>query len=50
MKKIFCVKEVPRLDWSSTSPFNLQPRLITFFYLNLGLVLFGLGESLLIAV
>ncbi|MCP4000224.1 MAG: hypothetical protein GY727_04855 [Gammaproteobacteria bacterium] len=47
--KIFTVKEVPRLDWSSATPLNLQPRLITFFYLNLGLVLFGLGESLLIA-
>jgi uncharacterized membrane protein YczE len=49
MTKIFTVKEIPRLDWSSATPFNLQPRLITFFYLNLGLVLFGLGESLLIA-
>ena len=49
MTKIFTVKEIPRLDWSSATPLNLQPRLITFFYLNLGLVLFGLGESLLIA-
>jgi hypothetical protein len=49
MTKIFTVKEVPRLDWSSATPLNLQPRLITFFYLNVGLVLFGLGESLLIA-
>jgi uncharacterized membrane protein YczE len=49
MTKIFTVKQVPRLEWSSATPFNLQPRLITFFYLNLGLVLFGLGESLLIA-
>jgi uncharacterized membrane protein YczE len=49
MTNIFTVKEIPRLDWSSATPFNLQPRLITFFYLNLGLVLFGLGESLLIA-
>jgi len=48
MTKIFTVKQVPRLEWSSATPFNLQPRLITFFYLNLGLVLFGLGESLLI--
>ena len=49
MTKIFTVKQVPRLEWSSATPFNLQPRLITFFYLNFGLVLFGLGESLLIA-
>jgi uncharacterized membrane protein YczE len=40
---------VPRLEWSSASPFNLRPRLSTLFYLNIGLVLFGLGESLLIA-
>jgi uncharacterized membrane protein YczE len=49
MIKIFTVKHIPRLSWSSTSPFNLRPKLLTFFYLNLGLVLFGLGESLLIA-
>jgi uncharacterized membrane protein YczE len=49
MKKIFSVRQIPRLKWSSPTPFNLRPRLITLFYLNLGLVLFGLGESLLIA-
>jgi len=49
MKKIFSVKQVPRLEWSSATPLNLKPRLITIAYLNLGLVLFGLGESLLIA-
>jgi len=49
MRKIFSVRQVPRLQWSSASPFNLRPRLSTLFYLNLGLVLFGLGESLLIA-
>ena len=27
----------------------MRPKLLTFFYLNLGLVLFGLGESILIA-
>ena len=31
------------------SPFNLRPGWLTLFYLNLGLVLFGLGESLLVA-
>ncbi len=49
MKKIFSVKQVPRLEWSSATPLNLRPRFITIAYLNLGLVLFGLGESLLIA-
>ena len=49
MEKIFAVKQVPQLEWSSATPLNLRPRLITLCYLNLGLVLFGLGESLLIA-
>ena len=49
MLKIFTVKSIPRLHWSSPTPFNLRPKLLTFFYLNLGLVLFGLGEAILIA-
>lgn len=49
MRKIFSVKQVPQLEWSSATPLNLRPRLITICYLNLGLVIFGLGESLLIA-
>ncbi|MGB1257000.1 MAG: YczE/YyaS/YitT family protein, partial [Thiolinea sp.] len=43
------MKTVPVLSWSSASPYNLRPKLLGFFYLNLGLILFGLGESLLIA-
>ena len=49
MPSLFSVKQVPRLSWSSATPFNLRPQCITLFYLNFGLVLFGLGESLLIA-
>ncbi len=49
MRKIFSVKQVPQLEWSSATPLNLRPRLVTLCYLNLGLVIFGLGESLLIA-
>jgi hypothetical protein len=49
MKRIFAVKQVPQLEWSSATPLNFRPRVITVCYLNLGLVLFGLGESLLIA-
>ena len=37
------------MRWSSATPYNLRPRLKTFIYLNLGLVLFGLGEAMLIA-
>ena len=49
MRGVFSVRQVPRLEWSSASPFNLRPGLLTLVYLNLGLVLFGLGESMLIA-
>ncbi|MFK8028803.1 MAG: YitT family protein [Gammaproteobacteria bacterium] len=49
MLKIFSVKGVPTLKWSSSTPFNLRPKALTFIYLNLGLVLFGLGEALLIS-
>jgi len=49
MFKIFSVREVPRLAWSSPTPYNLRPKLLAFVYLNFGLMLFGLGESLLIA-
>ncbi|MFT5275991.1 MAG: putative membrane protein YczE [Saprospiraceae bacterium] len=48
MFKIFSVKEVPTLSWSSPSPYNLKPKPLSFFYLVLGLVLFGLGEAILI--
>ena len=42
------ITHIPRVIWSSESPFNLTPKLITFFYLFFGLTLFGLGEALLI--
>lgn len=46
---LFAVKKIPRLSWSSPSPYNLKPRPLSLFYLVLGLVLFGLGEAILIA-
>ena len=49
MRAVFSVKEIPRLAWSSPTPLNLRPERRTLFYLVMGLVLFGLGESLLIA-
>ena len=49
MRGIFSIREIPRLAWSSASPLNLRPGWLTLFYLNFGLVLFGLGEALLIA-
>jgi len=37
------------MPWSSVTPYNLYPRPRTLTYLILGLVLFGLGEAMLIA-
>jgi uncharacterized membrane protein YczE len=49
MKYIFSVRDVPVMPWSSATPYNLRPQLKTLAYLILGLVLFGLGEAMLIA-
>ena len=46
---IFSLKKVPKLSWSSPDEMNLRPRKITLIYLILGLILFGLGETMLIA-
>ena len=42
------IKNVPKVSWSSNKPLNLKPKISTFFFLCLGLTLFGLGEGLLI--
>ena len=42
------IKNIPKTSWSSSKPLNLKPKLSTFFFLCLGLTLFGLGEGLLI--
>jgi hypothetical protein len=42
------IKNIPILSWSSKSPTNFKPSIMTLFYLCLGLVLFGFGEGLLI--
>ena len=42
------IKNIPNVLWSSDKPLNLKPKISTFFFLCLGLVLFGLGEGLLI--
>jgi len=49
MKKIFAVREIPIMPWSSPTPYNLKPKIKTFVYLILGLTLFGLGEAIMIA-
>jgi uncharacterized membrane protein YczE len=42
------IKKVPKLSWSSKSPNNLKPSFKTLFLLCIGLIIFGLGEGLLI--
>lgn len=47
--QLFSVKSVPSVSWSSSHPLNLRPRWVTLLMLCLGLVIFGIGEALLIA-
>ena len=42
------IKKIPIVKWSSEKPHNLKPKFSTFFFLCFGLMLFGLGEGLLI--
>ena len=42
------IKKIPIKTWSSEKPLNFKPKFSTFFFLGLGLVLFGLGEGLLV--
>ena len=42
------IKKIPIVNWSSKKPYNFKPKFSTFFFLCFGLVLFGLGEGLLI--
>jgi len=46
--KIFSIKSVPKTQWSSEKPLNFSPKPITVLMLCFGLILFGLGESLII--
>ena len=45
---ILTLKKIPELHWSSEYEYNLKPKKITIFYLTFGLILFGIGEALLI--
>ena len=42
------IKKIPKVNWTSEKPLNLKPKFSTFFFLCFGLMLFGLGEGLLI--
>ena len=49
LAKIFTIKKIPLVSWSSEYPLNYRPRFITLTMLITGLFLFGLGEAVLIA-
>ncbi|MBD1132536.1 YitT family protein [Pelagibacterales bacterium SAG-MED45] len=42
------IKKIPKVIWSSQKPYDLKPGFLTLFFCCFGLVLFGLGEGLLI--
>ena len=42
-------KKIPTLFWSSSKALTVKPKLISVVFLIIGLILFGLGEALLIA-
>ena len=45
---VFTLKKIPEVSWSSSHEYNLKPKKLTVFYLIIGLILFGLGETLLV--
>ena len=42
------IKNIPKTSWSSNKPLNFKPKLLTFSFLCFGLILFGVGEGLLL--
>jgi len=48
MFEIFKIKNIPKKSWSSEKALNFKPKFSTFFFLCLGLAIFGLGEGLLL--
>ena len=47
--KFLSVKAVPRLFWSSPKALTLKPPFVSLLFLTIGLVVFGIGEAMLIA-
>ena len=48
LTKIFTIKKVPSVSWSSDFPLNTKPKFNTLIMLIIGLFLFGLGEAIII--
>ena len=42
------IKKIPKVNWSSKKTYNFKPNISTLFFCCFGLMLFGLGEGLLI--
>ena len=47
--KLFSVKDIPKVSWSSNLTLNFKPHILTLSMLCLGLIIFGLGEAFMIA-
>ena len=48
LRRVFTIKKVPNVSWSSEFPLNTKPKLTTLIMLVIGLFLFGLGEAIII--
>ena len=48
LSRVFNIKKVPIVSWSSDFPLNTRPKLSTLIMLVIGLFLFGLGEAIII--
>ena len=48
LSRVFTIKKVPNVSWSSEFPLNTKPKLATLIMLVIGLFLFGLGEAIII--
>ena len=48
LNRVFTIKKVPNVSWSSDFPLNTKPKLTTLIMLVIGLFLFGLGEAIII--
>ena len=48
LSRVFTIKKVPNVSWSSEFPLNTKPKLTTLIMLVMGLFLFGLGEAIII--
>ena len=48
LSRVFNIKKVPIVSWSSDFPLNTRPKLTTLIMLVIGLFLFGLGEAIII--